>query len=502
VSASGHRNLLRGLAYFAAFFLLATGIWLRANFGEPTIQQIIYHLYFLDTLVLDADNLFLVSFGFHCVLAPAVVAYLCVAGERLVRAWSHRVRSAAQTQPRTRMSRAAIRTVAALPLLLLTFGVSSLAAQVSAFSYVRSKFGADHFAEAFVSASSVELRGDGLKNLVLIYVESLETTYTDPTIFGRNLIPELTALPGVSFGDYRQAPGTGWTIAGIVATQCGVPLQFVTRVGSRDAGEHVDVFLPGAICLPDILHQFGYYNVFVGGAHLTFAGKDRFLRDHHYDETFGYHEYLRSKTKLHGVNGWGLFDDDLFVQAKAKFLELTQSGKRFNLTVLTLDTHHPDGHYSASCVAQGARAFEDIVRCSSAEVARFVEFIRDGGHLATTNIVIIGDHLAMPNPVWDKLTDAKERRIFNKFLSADVHVKLREGLLPFDLLPTITEFIGIDVVGDRLGLGYSGFGAVDPPASRPEESYDILNFSSTYEDLWVEPAPLPRAQPADTLADR
>lgn len=317
--------------------MAALCLWLRAQFGQPTIQQIIFHLRFLDTLVLDADSYFATSFVLHCLLVPFLLAFCCVAVERTVSRLfcAHGTSSA----PKAALKHSLMwRASAYLPEIMLMGALLALSWQVSAFGYLKAKFGPDLFSTRYVAPENVLLRSDRLKNLVLIYVEGLEATYSDARLFGKDLLEELIVLPGISFDNYRSAPGTSWTIGGIVGTQCGIPLQIVTRVG-RENGENVHAFLPGATCLGDVLHGFGYRNVFMGGAPLDFAGKGKFLSEHHYHETYGYYEFLRSKTQVHGVSGWGLFDDDLFTQARKKLTELHESGQRFNLTVLTLDTH-------------------------------------------------------------------------------------------------------------------------------------------------------------------
>ncbi|KKL11807.1 hypothetical protein LCGC14_2542070, partial [marine sediment metagenome] len=63
------------------------------------------------------------------------------------------------------------------------------------------------------------------KNLVFIYAESLERTYFDESIFP-GLITGLRELESRSttFTNVRQVNNTTWTIAGLVSSQCGLPL--------------------------------------------------------------------------------------------------------------------------------------------------------------------------------------------------------------------------------------------------------------------------------------
>ncbi|TGB66234.1 hypothetical protein C9E90_13820, partial [Salmonella enterica subsp. enterica serovar Enteritidis] len=92
------------------------------------------------------------------------------------------------------------------------------------------------------------------------YGESLERTYFDNDAFP-NLTPELGALKneGLDFSHTMQLPGTDYTIAGMVASQCGIPL-FAPFEGNASAS--VSSFFPQNICLGDILKNSGYQNYF------------------------------------------------------------------------------------------------------------------------------------------------------------------------------------------------------------------------------------------------
>jgi phosphoglycerol transferase len=480
------RPWIRFLLYALGFFLLACVRWITNSFGNPTIQQILYHLHFFRDLVSEPDRLFLVTFAVECLIAPLVLAALVVIGERGGRSLLH-----ARTTLEGSLGIFAghVRLVAAaLPAAVLVFSAVVFGNRYSVLSYVASRFGEDGFGRLYIEPDKVHLQKRELKNLILIYVESLERTYSDKAIFGENLLEQLDAVSGTSFDSYVPAPGTGWTIGAIVGTQCGIPLQFVTRMNDVETGEHVRSFLPSATCLPDILHRFGYWNVFLGGAPLSYAGKGRFLQTHHYDEIYGYSEWLKAATALHGSNAWGIYDDDLFRVAKQKLIALHNAARPFNLTLLTLDTHHPNGLYSKSCSSEGAHEFQTIVRCVSRELADFIGSVQSEGYLEDTNIVVIGDHLAMPNPVYSKLLSSSHRTIFNKFISRASFQKSTNEIIPFDLFPTLLEYVGIEVDGQRLALGRSGIfrGSLWPQGPRPETSPEILNFSRKYDELWTE----------------
>lgn len=476
------RLSLRFTGYFLALFLLGFSQWLGASFDNPSIDQILYHLHYSDGAGVDMGRIFLFTFAVQCLAFPLALALAATILHVVIM----------RLLDRPRLLRARPVADAMLPSIAVCVGVAALMAKLSVFTWIGYHFAQDRFQAHYVNPQDAQAkpRPGKVKNLVLIYVESLEDTYGDARIWGRDLLRPVRDLGGVSFGNYRPAPGTTWTIAGIVATQCGVPLRVVSQHDIKQRGEGARAFLPGATCLGDILRQHGYRNVFLGGAPLSFAGKGKFLRDHGYDVAYGREEWQKEGLGGAALGEWGLYDDSLYARAKIKLAELHRSGQRFNLTMLTLDTHNPRGFLSPGCRQRGVRSFEDIVACASHDLADFVQFIQRSGYLADTNVVIVGDHLAVSNPVYDALRKIENRRMFNRFISQEEPRKNTEDILPFDLFPSILEFVGFEVPGARLGLGYSGFGSAS--SARPDGMLDdialpSLSGSASYGRLWQAP---------------
>src|SRR5208282_6879460 len=108
---------------------------------------------------------------------------------------------------------------------------------------------------------------DEKRNLVIVYVESMEQSYADAQAFGKNRIPHLTLLQddNVAFGRFVQVANTGWTIAGMVATMCGIPLKAIGLI-TKNYFDAFNAFLPDAACLGDILKENGYRTEFLQGA--------------------------------------------------------------------------------------------------------------------------------------------------------------------------------------------------------------------------------------------
>lgn len=492
------RLAIRFFVYFLALFLVFAGLWVNRNFGEPSLEQILYHLQFgMDGLV-DTDPFFVNSFLKEAVYTALAAAIgLVIIEVALAYYLVHRPKAA--DAPHT-LSYMAFEEIAKglywlinhrAPFVTLLCAFIYFCLQFSVLHYTYQKFARDYFTENYLNPKNVKIslkqENTQPKNLVLIYVESLESSYRNTRLFNKNLLKSLDDIGGVRFENFRQAPGTNFTIAGITASQCGLPLKSITIYDGNGQGENIKSFLPKAVCLGDILHDFGYHNVYFGGDALSFSGKGMFFKNHHYDEIYGREEIKGHLTKDQ-MNYWGLYDDDLLPKVKAKLDELHKNKQPFNLTFTTIDTHGPDGHLSKLCLKNGAKTFEDIVECTSNQVTDFVNYIKKKGYLKDTNVLIMGDHLAMYNPVYeDKLTTIKERHIYNQFISRKKITKTRDHILHFDMFPTILEFLGFHVEGGKLGLGFS---AISPDAPQPpkdlldEMESDLLNESETYIDLW------------------
>lgn len=451
---------------------MGLALWLQRNFGSLTLDQALWHLRYADNAALGMSRVFVLEFMVEVLAVPLAIAPVV--------ALAHSLASAHLAG----WKRTALRAV---PPVAAAGSLMALAMQFSVISYLQAYFEPDLFAQQYVDPAAVSLAQRGQRNLVVIYAESLEAGYGDSHLFGQDLLAPLRELGGRSYAWYRPVAGATWTMAAIVATQCGVPLKVYWEgdVRHRSGGK---TFLSGATCLGDVLGAHGYRNVFLGGASLAFSGKGRFLRDHGYAETWGREEWEKAGAQPSEFSGWGLYDNALFSRARAELTRLHAAGKPFNLTLLTVDTHNPAGFLSRDCSRQGVVEFQGIVSCSVQEIAGFIRFARAQGYLKDTTVVVIGDHLAPGNPVHDKLVKAPHRGMFNLFVGDQLPPANTGELLPFDIFPTLVELAGLDIRGDRLGLGYSAVGE-DPEAEGADEraeqwSLGALRGSSRYDALW------------------
>ena len=301
--------------------------------------------------------------------------------------------------------------------------------------------------------------GDGKPpHLILLYLESVERRYFDQSLFP-DLLPELTALRrrSLDFPNMFQAPGTGWTIAGMTASQCGYPLMSSFRGGANDLGI-LPTFLPDAVCFGDLLEDAGYALTYLGGADHRFAGKGNFYRSHGFDEVYGFDD-LKDRLADPGYrHHWGLFDDTVLDLAHDRFLAMADSGQPAALVLLTLDTHHPEGFPSATCKPYDRidNAILHAVHCTDQLVADFVRRIRASAHADDTYIVIASDHLAMRNSATGMLRAKGGERRLTFFIDTPNQSGGRSEStgLHYDMIPTLLDLVGIEIEG-QIGLGRS-----------------------------------------------
>lgn len=283
------------------------------------------------------------------------------------------------------------------------------------------------------------------KNLVFIYLEGLEKIYTDETIFP-GLTPNINRLAaeGMTFTDMRQGEGTGWTMGGLVASQCGTPLLHGFGAGGNDILQNG--FLNRAVCLGDILDDAGYRQVFLGGATTRFAGKGAFLSAHGYHEVNGREELAPLLEQEQTLSSWGLYDDALFDIAVDRFHTLGDNDRPFNMTLLTLDTHHPNGDPSHSC-APYPEIDDGIlhgVHCTDQLIADFIERIHDHPAWENTAVVLFSDHLAMRNTAWRFFPEDYERKLFFTVINAGRIGRVATPGTHMDVAPTVLDLLQVE----------------------------------------------------------
>jgi len=353
-------------------------------------------------------------------------------------------------------------------------------------SYVESQSEESDFIEThYVDPRTVELTfPERKRNLIYIYLESMENTFADPSAGGLitdNFIPELTELAEnhVNFshtdelgGAYSYA-GTTWTAAAMVAQTSGLTVK-VPLTADTYGGE--DAYLPGAVSLGEILEKAGYRQVLLLGSDAGFAGRDSYFSEHGNYEIVDIN-VLKAQGRLPEdyYEWWGYEDEKLFRFAREELLKLSQSGEPFNFTMLTADTHFPDGYDCRLCREEYEEPYPNVLRCSARQVASFVAWIQTQPFYENTTIIISGDHLTMDPTLLETVDPDYIRTVYNCIINAPVEPareKNRE-FATFDMLPTTLAALGISMEGERMGLGTNLF--ANARTLTEEYGFDFLN---------------------------
>lgn len=290
------------------------------------------------------------------------------------------------------------------------------------------------------------------QNLILIFAESLEGTYSRADIFGEDLTPALTALAaqGLSFTNMRQVSRTDWSTGALVAAQCALALGAGDK--SRSLTGRFDARVRGALCLGDLLAAHGYRTVFMTGTRLEFAGLGSFHVSHGFGELHGLASLApkleNPSYRMHwGRSDWGLHDDALFALAQAKLADL-QAASPFALVLATMDTHGPRGFPSASCgPADDADGLAFAVRCADQLIADFARTVR--AQFPNTLIALFSDHLVgnvLNDPeITNRLKPHEEERRL-RFSVWGPGIEAAEVDAPgthFDVMPTLMDLLGM-----------------------------------------------------------
>ena len=309
------------------------------------------------------------------------------------------------------------------------------------------------------------------RNLIYIFLESVETTYADTEnggAFEENYIPHLTEM-AQEYEDFsgsstdlnggHSMPYTTWTAGALFGQTSGLPLSIPIDGNSMDTQ---DSFFPGIVTLGDILEQQGYEQVFMIGSDANFGGRKLYFTEHgNYDIEDYYYFTEIGKIPEDRWVWWGFEDLYLFDFAKEKLTELGQSGEPFNLTLLTVDTHFEDGYVCEECGNEyGDDQYANVISCSDRQIDQFVKWIQQQDFYENTTIVISGDHLTMDSDFCENVDSDYTRRVYTTYINADAEVEdpaMTRNYTTFDNFPTTLASLGVKIEGDRLGLGTNLF---------------------------------------------
>lgn len=155
----------------------------------------------------------------------------------------------------------------------------------------------------------------------------------------------------------------------------------------------------------------------------------------------------------------GYTDKLLFEIAKEKILELSKQEEPFNFTMLTADTHFPDGYECCDCPNRWDEQYKNVISCSSKKVGELIKWIQKQDFYDNTTIVITGDHLTMQSNFFE-LEEGQDydKKVINVIINPAIEAEnTSRTYSTFDLYPTTLAALGAQIEGDRLALGANLF---------------------------------------------
>lgn len=452
----GFGNVL--MVLFAALTILAgaSTLWVLKTWPHLTMQELMFTI---QSPVEGTNKEMILDYIVFCIPVTVIVMAALIAGLVITRMKKgYRIMAAA---------------VPAVSVILLAGTVYTAWERLDIADYAANSGAVSSFIdENYVDPAGTELTfPEQKRNLIYIFLESMETTYADEEnggAFSENYIPELTELAeeneDFSGADAGLNGGTAltsttWTAAALFGQTTGLPLSIPIDGNSMDTQKS---FLPGVTSLGDILEQQGYRQTFMIGSDGNFGGRSLYFTDHgNYDIKDYYYYQSQGKFDKDYWVWWGFEDQKLFEYAKEELTALAAQDQPFNFTLLTVDTHFEDGYVCGLCGNEhGENQYGNVLSCSSRQIKEFVEWIRQQDFYENTTIVISGDHPTMDKDFCEGIDDAYERKVYTAYINSAVTPEDPEwtrAYSTFDNYPTTLASLGVSIEGERLGLGTNLF---------------------------------------------
>ena len=448
------------LTLLAGNLLFFLTIWMANKYDKVTLDQFIYAAKSsaagANRSLMNSAKVRVGVFGVGAAVLELLLYRRCVEAVRRVKAG--------------RFARFVVRRAVALVVAVLIFAAGLFTVKLNLVQFVgaaatESEFIEDHYVDPTLAKLTFP---DEKRNLIYIFLESMENTFAEPEAGGPiydDFIPELSALAReyVNFsnddglGGALSFSGTTWTAAAMVTQTSGINVQ-VPLDATYFGGENG--YMPGVVSLGEILEDAGYRQTLLVGSDAQFGGRDAYFTEHgNYNivdmNTLKDRGWLRQDYQ----EWWGFEDAKLFNVAKLEVAALAEKGEPFNFTMLTCDTHFPNGYECYDCGEEYPEQYPRVMRCSARKVMEFIEWCKQQPFYENTTIILCGDHLTMDPDFMQEVDENYQRTIYNCIINAPlepVQEKNRE-FGTFDMFPTTLAAMGVQIQGDRLGLGTNLF---------------------------------------------
>lgn len=444
-----------------AFGATVTVDWLYETFGHLSMDEIIFHL----KVPMEGTNTDIIfTFMKQClwkVIIPTVIIafaliYPMVKDIKII----HEIHTSER--------RRTVVVSLTISILILIVSINKIIETTDIKEYIENQTHDSNFiAKEYVKPEKTNIElPEEKRNLIYIFLESMETTYysiQDGGLSQYDLMPEISKLAkeNTNFSDTDKLGGaytlygTTWTVGAMTAQTAGIPLKL--SIEDNAMGEY-STFLGGAYSIGQVLQKNGYHNYLLLGSDATFGGRRNLFEQHGNYEIWDF-ESARAENKADEQIWWGFTDDQLFEYAKEKVSYLAEQDEPFNFTMLTADTHFPDGYRCKDCPNKWDEQYKDVISCSSKKVGDFIKWLQKQDYYDNTTIVIAGDHLTMQSNFFE-LEEGQDyqKKVVNLIINPAIEAENTNRIYStMDLYPTTLAALGANIEGNKLGLGTNLF---------------------------------------------
>lgn len=473
--------MLTAVFAFIAPLLLFSAWWMFRTWKNLTMDELVFHL----TGPLEGTNSdIIIEYLLQCILPSFLILALTIIGIVIFR---------------KKKFFYLLDGVVLVTFIGLSFGTVYMTAEkLDVDGYLASQGTYSEFVDNnYVDPAEVSISfPEQKRNLIYIFLESMETTYADIEDgggFDENVIPELTktAQDNEDFSGEDQAIngaysmyGTTWTMGAMFGHTSGLPLNI--SIGSNDMDTQ-ESFFPGAITLGDILQEQGYSQRLLIGSDATFGGRRLYFTEHgNYDIVDYRYAVENGWIPEDYYVWWGYEDAYLFEFAKEQLRDLSIQEEPFNLTMLTVDTHFEDGYVCEKCEdTHGDDQYANVMACSSKQIEEFIRWIQEQDFYENTTIVLAGDHLTMDSDFCEDVSYDYERKTYVSYINSATEPEMNTSrtYTTFDHFPTTLAALGAQIEGNRLGLGTNLFSTEETLVERYGIDYENQELEKRSELL-------------------
>ncbi|MBQ9870444.1 MAG: LTA synthase family protein [Eubacterium sp.] len=391
-----------------------------------------------------------------------------------------------------------------LSVLLFLGCTAFFAIQTNLFHYLKMKGNKSTIYEEYYVTpdASVLTFPEKKRNLIFIYLESYENSYASKDVGGsqdKNYISDLYELTKekdcVSFSNTDQLGGASVFVPAITYTQGSTVAQTSgIALNTQILPPSGEVEYPSMIRLEDILHDNGYNQIYIEGSKGEFSMYDEYVGRYDdctlYDRINLVEEGYASEDSDY-IWKWGIEDRKLFDITKQKITEASKDERPFFVTMYTMDTHSFEcGHRCALCDETIGQDYLAAVNCTSRQTAEFVKWVQQQPFYENTTIILVGDHLGNEKTSLVKIDDSYVRTTYNCFINPAkeaVNTKNRQ-FSSLDMFPSTLSAIGVEIKGDRLGLGtdlFSGTKTLCEELGEEEYKKQLEQRSDYYDTVFA-----------------